>query len=406
MKRWSLVSFIATIFLYGLAQPSESLQQMRVDIAYLASDMLEGREPGKQGELWAADYIATRLAQSGVKPAGRNGSWFQEFSFKYKSNPHAEAGEDRVGRNVVGLIDNGASSTVVIGAHYDHLGHGGAGSLSTEQAIHNGADDNASGVTCMLKLAEYLSKGKAKNNNYLFIGFSAEELGLVGSKYFVENPTISLPAVNYMINMDMVGRLNAERVISINGVGTSPIWKEVLTKITSGNLKVKTTDSGVGPSDHTSFYFKDIPVLHFFTGQHTDYHKPGDDAQLINYQGLHDVTDFIFALIEQINDKGKLVFTKTKDDEQGRQAAKFKVSLGVMPDYVYDGQGMRIDGVIEGKAAAKAGFEKGDVILKIGGVDVKDIYSYMEGLSKYQAGDKTIIVIRRGDQQLEKQVQF
>ncbi|MCB0593081.1 MAG: M28 family peptidase, partial [Phaeodactylibacter sp.] len=230
-----------------------------------------------------------------------------------------------------------------IGAHYDHLGHGIMGSLyAGDPAIHNGADDNASGVAALLRIAEELKKGRAKNNNYLFMGFSGEEMGLFGSKYFANNPTINLGKVNYMLNMDMVGRLNEEKVLAVNGAGTSPAWKEAIENLSIGGIQAKTTDSGIGPSDHTSFYLKDLPVLHFFTGQHTDYHKPSDDAELVNYKGLMLVTDYILALIDELDGAGKLAFTKTKDEDEGKRAAAFKVTLGVMPDYVYQGEGMRI----------------------------------------------------------------
>ncbi len=382
--------------------------QMQVDVVYLASDLLEGRETGKMGEVMAAEYIVDRFSEMGLQPAGRNGSWYQPFDFKYSSNPHAsDEGEARTGRNVVAFIDNGAPTTVIIGAHYDHLGHGIFGSLyKGDPAIHNGADDNASGVAALLRIAGYLKEGHAKNNNYLFLAFSGEELGLYGSKNFTMEPTLDLGTVNYMLNMDMVGRLNEEKVLAISGAGTSPLWKPALEKIDVYGIKAKTSDSGVGPSDHTSFYLKDIPVLHFFTGQHSQYHKPSDDSELINYPGLMAVTDYIIALIEDLDDDGRLAFTKTKDEDQGRRASSFKVTLGVMPDYVYDGEGMRIDGVTEGKPAAKAGLQAGDVIFRIGDIEIKDIYKYMEALGKFNPGDKTIIVFKRGEEMMEKALQF
>ncbi len=271
------VAFLAACVYTAIAQFSDpALHQMRVDVVYLASDYLEGREAGTKGEMLAAEYIARRFEAIGLAPKGDNKGWIQVFDFKYNPNPHAAGGESRQGRNVVGYLDNRAKTTVVIGAHYDHLGKGEFGSRHAgEPAIHNGADDNASGVAALIYLAERLKTSKAKKNNYLFIAFSAEELGLIGSKAYVNSATFDATSINYMLNMDMVGRLNEENVLAINGAGTSPVWKETLPKITAGNLKVKTTDSGIGPSDHTSFYLKDIPALHFFSGQHTDYHKPG-----------------------------------------------------------------------------------------------------------------------------------
>ncbi len=383
------------------------MQSLRVDVVYLASDLMEGRETGKPGESLAAQYIATRFAEAGLKPKGTDGTWFHPFDFQFKANPHdAAAGEPRTGKNVVGYLDKGAKTTVVIGAHYDHLGMGIEGSSLHvgEAAIHNGADDNASGVAALFYLAEHLKKSKARHNNYLFIAFSGEELGLYGSKKFTEKPTIDLSSVNYMLNMDMVGRLNEEKVLAINGAGTSPVWKEALAKIAVDGIKVKTTDSGIGPSDHTSFYLKDLPVLHFFTGQHTDYHKPGDDSQLVNYEGMLSVSQFIAQLVENLDGAGKLAFTKTKDEQQ--QGASFKVTLGVMPDYVFDGEGMRIDAVMDDRPAQKAGLEKGDVVIQIGEVKVTNIYDYMEGLAKFKKGDKAMVKVKRKDEVVEKEVVF
>lgn len=393
--------------LTGQQMVNDPMLGLKVDVVYLSSDLLEGRETGKKGETMAAQYIAHRFQELGLQPKGTDGSWFQSFDFDYKAHPHAEKGEPRTGKNVLGYLDNGAENTVIIGAHYDHLGHGIMGSLHAgDPAIHNGADDNASGIAAMLRIAEELKNGRAKNNNYLFMGFSGEEMGLYGSKYFANNPTLNLGKVNYMLNMDMVGRLNEEKVLAVNGAGTSPSWKEVIEGLSIGGIQAKTSDSGIGPSDHTSFYLKDIPVLHFFTGQHTDYHKPSDDAELVNYEGLLLVTDYMLALIEELDDNGKLAFTKTKDEDESRKAASFKVTLGVMPDYVYNGEGMRIDGVIDGRPGAKAGLENGDIIIKIGDTEVKDIYGYMEGLGKFKTGDKTTVVVKRGEEILEKEVEF
>ncbi len=384
-----------------------ALQQMKVDVVYLSSNLLEGRMTGEKGEGLAAEYIASRFEDLGLKPMGKNDSWFYDFKFHYTSNPHStEGGMEGTGKNIVGFLDNNAPTTVIIGAHYDHLGYGldGSSLYAGAPAIHNGADDNASGVACLLYLAEYLKNSEAKNNNYLFIAFSGEELGLFGSKKFAEDPTIDLSKANYMLNMDMVGRLNEEKVLAVNGVGTSPVWKEVLPSIQVDGIKTKTTESGIGPSDHTSFYLKNIPVLHFFTGQHTDYHKPSDDSELLNYEGLYSVSQFIATLIERLDQKGKLAFTKTKEEQ--KQAASFKVSLGVMPDYVFDGEGMRIDAVLDEKPAEKAGLEAGDIVIQIGDTKVKDIYDYMEGLSKFNKGDKTTVKVKRKDKVIEKEVVF
>jgi len=183
---------------------------------------------------------------------------------------------------VLGYINNNANKTIVIGAHYDHLGHGSQGSLhrGEEKEIHNGADDNASGVAVMLNLASKL-KETNKGNNYLFMAFSGEEMGLLGSNYFVKNATIHIDSINYMLNMDMVGRLKADSTLAVFGTGTSPIFKQTISANNS-KFKIIEKESGVGPSDHTSFYLNDIPVLHFFTGQHEDYQTIIDQVTILS----------------------------------------------------------------------------------------------------------------------------
>ncbi|MDZ4823390.1 MAG: M20/M25/M40 family metallo-hydrolase [Flavobacteriales bacterium] len=380
---------------------------VRVDVNYLASDSLEGRGTGTAGEKAAAQYIVTRLGTLGLESKGENGGWFQSFTFKPQSPPQIHHVGDSAmlgmglvkeitGTNVIAFLNNNAEHTVIIGAHYDHLGYGDENSLWTgEKAIHNGADDNASGVAAMLELAERLqTSNAAESNNYLFIAFSGEEKGIIGSKYFCEHPTIDFSKVNYMLNMDMVGRYDVAKGLAINGVGTSAEWKPALEKI---NIKQVQSESGVGPSDHTSFYLKDIPVLHFFTGQHEDYHKPTDDAAKVNFEGIHTVTDVLEDLIKSLDKKGKLPFTKTVD--QSPSSGDFKVTLGVIPDYMYNsGDGMRIDGTKDGRPGAKAGLMKGDIITKIGNHVVTDVYAYMEGLSKFSKGEITTVEVKRNGQ--------
>ena len=407
MKQLISVLFIGPLLAGCLMAQNNDLllQDLRVDVVYLSSDCLQGRETGTQGELLAAQYIATRFQELGLTPKGDNGTFFQEFSAVVKSNPHAQTGETRTARNVIGYINNKAQQTVVIGAHYDHLGHGISGSLNTgEPAIHNGADDNASGVAGLFRIAQALREKGPKKNNYMIIAFSGEELGLYGSKFFVEHPSIDWAKVNYMLNMDMIGRLDS--VLVIGGVGTSPLWAQLLPSIKVEGISLKTTESGIGPSDHASFYLNDRPVLHFFTGQHSDYHKPSDDSELVNYEGIEKVTRFIIQLIAAADGKGRLEFTKTKDEQEGRQAAQFKVSLGVMPDYVYQGEGLRIDGVTDGRPAQMAGLQKGDVLIQLGELPIKDIYDYMEGLGKFEKGQTAKVVILRGGERLEKEVTF
>ena len=407
MRLSSLLFFL--IFTLSCSTNSVYKNNIIFDVEYLSSDELEGRSTGSKGEELAANYIEKRFKELNVEPIGENG-YFQEFSFKQKSHPHDTIStsdsiqENSItGKNVIGFIDNKSINTIVVGAHYDHLGFGGEGSLyrSDSLKIHNGADDNASGVSLMLDLAAKLKDNN--NNNYMFIAFSGEELGLLGSNFFVKNPTIDIKSINYMINMDMVGRLNNENTLAVYGLGTSPIFKQTI-KSNNKNFKIIENESGVGPSDHTSFYLNDIPVLHFFTGQHSDYHKPSDDSELLNYEGINLISDFIYSIISDLNDNGKLPFRETKNESQ--ETPRFKVSLGVIPDYLYDGIGMRIDGVSKGKPAEKAGFQKGDIVIKLGDEEVTDMMSYMKALSKYENGDKVDVQISRKNELSIKKVTF
>ena len=292
-------------------QPEKNQEnQIKEDVIFLASDELEGRQTGTEGEKKAATYIAARFKELGLQPKGTK-AYLQPFTFKPKTNPHDEVkfnvnGDGTItGNNVIGFLNNKAENTIIIGAHYDHLGYGGDGSLYRDsiKAIHNGADDNASGVSVLLNLAAKLKEIKT-NNNYLLMAFSGEEMGLLGSNYFIKNPTIDLKKISYMINMDMVGRMKKDSSLAVYGTGTSPIFKQVL-KSHNDNFKLVLRASGVGPSDHTSFYLADIPVLHFFTGQHEDYHKPGDDSEKLNYQGMKLISGYIFNIITDLDKNGK-----------------------------------------------------------------------------------------------------
>lgn len=536
-----------------LQSDQDALDQMKYDVQYLASDLLEGREAGMPGEQLAVDYIAAKFGNVGLMPYGENASYLQPFTFAaepklgalntlqlgrkklkvgeqwyplaysaigdvrgtirkldygivapelgrvdypdtldlkdrvaafsvsspdgvhphskyiayndlqgraqraadhgaaavlfYSDDPTAPTPEpgfsakiksigipvifltgelyeqlvvdgnpfavhveieraERTAYNVVGMIDNGAANVVVIGAHLDHLGWGDEGSLYRgEPAIHNGADDNASGIAVMLQLARDLAEmDQTRANDYLFIAFSGEEKGLYGSNYWTKHPTMPIAELNYMINLDMVGRLDTSGTIGINGVGTSPAWDE-LNRVLVGDLKVKTTTSGIGPSDHTSFYLQGVPAIHFFTGTHADYHKPSDDEEKVNYDGMLRVTRYIESLIASLNDDGKLAFTKT-EDVNTEDTPRFKVTLGVVPDYLYDGKGMRIDGITDGKPAANAGLQAGDVVVRLGALDVTDMMGYMKALAQFNKGDATEVTVLREGKEITKNIIF
>ena len=408
MKKISLL--VLFLSLLGCKQEYTTQNKILEDVTFLADDKLEGRQTGTEGEKAAAAYLVQRFQELDLEPKGTDG-YIQMFNFKPKTNPHedvkfTEVSSDStiVGRNVLGFIDNKSDQTIVIGAHYDHLGYGGEDSLfrGDEKAIHNGADDNASGVALMLNLASKL-RATNVNNNYLFIAFSGEEMGLLGSNYFVKNATIDVAKMNYMINMDMVGKMNADSTLAVYGVGTSPRFKQALTA-NNQFFKLVENESGIGPSDHTSFYLGDVPVLHFFTGQHEDYHKPGDDASKLNYEGMNMISDYIFDIITDLDSNGKLSFRKTKNESE--ETPRFKVGLGVVPDYLFDGKGMRIDGVSDDKPAQKAGLQKGDVVVKLGDSTVVDMMSYMRALSVFEKGNKSKVLVLRDGKEVVFDISF
>jgi hypothetical protein len=395
--------FILPLILFAGLLSAQTIDKsvLKKHISYLASDKLEGRGTATKGGKEAAEYIAARFKEYGLMPF--NNSYLKPFTFKKSSNPHdtSTAGvKERQADNVVGFLDNKARYTIVIGGHYDHLGLGNDhNSLdpNPEGKIHNGADDNASGTAGVLELARYFSANrKTEPFNFLFICFSGEELGLIGSKKWCEKPDIDLGSIDYMINMDMIGRLNdSTKKLIVYGVGTSPSFVPLIDSIGT-KFSIKKDSSGIGPSDQTSFYLKDIPVLHFFTGQHSDYHKPSDDADKINYQREAEVLEYIIAVIEKTYHYPKLTFAKTRNPDTGK--VSFKVTMGVMPDYTFDGAGMRIDGVTDNKPAFKAGIEKGDVVKKLGDFEVKDVQGYMKALSNFKKGDSTTVEILRGSE--------
>jgi len=316
---------------------------------------------------------------------------------------------ERTGSNVAAYLDNGARYTVVIGAHYDHLGFGEDGnSLHPNAAksgqIHNGADDNASGTAGVLYLAQRLKKSGLKKYNYLFLHFSGEELGLIGSKAFVKDMGLDSNNAAYMVNMDMIGRLaDSTRALTIGGLGTSPAWGQVVPRAAEGFRLVRDS-SGAGPSDHTSFYHAGIPVLFFFTGIHPDYHKPSDDADRINYPGELAVLQRVYGLVEDMERLPKPQYTATRVTPMGK--TRFKVTLGIMPDYAWTERGLRVDGVTDGRPAQKAGLQRGDIITQLGEFSIQGIQSYMEGLGKFRKGDKTTLRFLRGEKEMAVEVEF
>ncbi|MEZ5070374.1 MAG: M28 family peptidase [Bacteroidales bacterium] len=290
---------------------------------------------------------------------------------------------------------------VLLGAHHDHLGFGGPGSSSRTPdtvAVHYGADDNASGVTGILEIAEKM-QGLHPRRSLVFATFGAEESGLVGSKFLAENPPVDLDEVQAMINLDMVGRLNADRQLQIGGLGTSPVFRELVDSVNATyGFNIKYANEGYGPSDHASFYAKDVPVLFVSTGAHPEYHTPADDLESVNLEGTREVLDFVSDLaLALANRSDRIVFAeagpKVSGSSRGRRGG---ITLGLMPDVTYDGSdGMPVMFVTEGKPAAVSGIQKGDVIVAIEGKSVGNVYDYMSRLGDLKEGQSVVVRVKR-----------
>jgi hypothetical protein len=335
--------------------------------------------------------------------------------------------------NVIGILPGSdlKDETIVIGAHYDHLGRGGEGSLAPREGdIHHGADDNASGVAGLIELARMLSSQSPKpRRTIVFIAFSGEEEGLIGSNYYVNHPIVPLANTVAMINMDMIGRLRDKKLI-IGGVGTALEWRDVLDRanppvgMTATMRRPAATDvepsggsanvfkefdltlneDGYGPSDHSSFYAKQIPVLFFWTGNHEDYHKPSDTADKINYQGEAQVVALVGKVIREIDGSDKRpTYTVAKSDSQGRTMG-FRVYLGTIPNYADSNDGLKLDGVRDDSPAAKAGLKAGDKIVKMAGREVKNVYDYTYALGEMKAGQEYEVEILRGSERLRLKI--
>jgi hypothetical protein len=330
--------------------------------------------------------------------------------------------------NVVGILPgsdpNLKNETIVIGAHYDHLGLGGEGSLAPRAGeIHHGADDNASGVAGLLELARMFSTGPKPRRTIVFIAFSGEEEGLIGSNYYVNHPIVPLANTVAMINLDMIGRLKDKNLI-IGGVGTAQEWRDKIAaandfpedkRADGGNdgtfrlavpkaFSLTLNEDGLGPSDHSSFYLKQIPVLFFWTGTHNDYHKPSDTAEKINYEGEARITSFVAKIIRDIDKSEKRpTYTTAKVSSTGRSSG-FRVYLGTIPNYAETNDGLLLDGVRDDSPAAKAGLKAGDKIVKIAGRDVKNVYDYTYALGEMKAGQEYEIEVMRGSERVKLKI--
>jgi hypothetical protein len=377
-------------------------------VRYLADDALEGRLAGSAGERCAGDYIAGEFRRLGLLAAGDSGTFFQAVPLASVVNPHAPKG---TGRNVVAMIEGSdaklKTEAVVVGAHYDHLGWGGIGSLAPdERAIHNGADDNASGIAVLLEVAGAIARGPRPARSIVFVAFTGEESGLLGSAYQVANPAVPIARVRAMLNMDMVGRLGAGPLI-VNGRGTAKEWAKVIADAAKAEgISVVTGEGGYGPSDQTSFYARDVPVLHFFTNTHADYHRPTDDWQRIDADGLARVASLVTRLARAAADS-RTTLTVVRD--VGRppattQGGGYGAYLGSIPDFSPVPRGVRITGVRAGSPAESAGMKAGDTIIRFDDGEVADIYALTKELRNRKAGDAVLVTVLRDGAEVKMRV--
>ncbi len=313
-----------------------------------------------------------------------------------------------IGANLIGMIDNGASKSIVLGAHYDHLGRGEFGNSADPDAvgsIHNGADDNASGVAALLKTAELLKEKDIPWANFIFIAFSGEELGLLGSKAVWKDQVLDSTAVIAMINFDMVGRYDpSRRTLFINGTQSAQEWHDIIEKTNTFGWNLRTHSQLQGGSDHITFIYKHVPAIHFFTGLHADYHKPSDDADKVFAPGIDSIAMMAAAVAEQLAGHGKLTYQAPR--ATGGRRWKRKVSLRVMPDYAYDGEGFRIEQVLEDGPAYHAKLRAGDIIIRIGKFPIRGMQDYMKALAHYNPGQIVLVEFKRNDKVMRARVQF
>jgi hypothetical protein len=399
--------------------------------------------------LQTAPKSETRASGEIIQPAAR--SERRNFSAPLKNIAFSVATEivrrEAPATNVIGILEGSdpklKDEVIVIGAHYDHLGRGGQGSLAAREGeIHHGADDNASGVAGLLELARTFAKDrKAIRRTIVFIAFSGEEEGLLGSSYYVRNPVVPLAQTVAMINLDMIGRMKENR-LNIGGVGTSSEWKKWIEKanhalhlnvtaegktspeeeVQRGNYPVVVganggsiataapgahfaltlTEDGFGPSDHASFYAKQMPVLFFWTGTHEDYHKPSDTPDRINYEGEQKIVYFVSEIVRAVDASDtRPTYTLAKSNASAGRSTGFRVYLGTIPNYAETSNGMKLDAVREDSPAAKAGLRAGDVIVRLAGRDVRNVYDYTYALGEMKAGVEYDVEVMRAGERLK-----
>jgi hypothetical protein len=389
-----------------------SAESLRADVAWLSADARQGRGTGTAGFDSAAAWVARRNASLGLGFAPGLNSFLQPYTARAVMS-RGEPATSLPTQNVVAYIRGAdpalADEYIILGAHLDHLGTSSASALDpmAGTAIRNGADDNASGSVAILELARRLKLAPTKRS-VLIVHFSGEELGLLGSQYFVENSPVPLNRVQAMLNFDMVGRMRNDRLI-IYGVGTAAELPALVDSISAGTgIVVNKVPDGIGPSDHASFHTRDLPVLHFFSDIHEDYHRATDDAEKINVDGLLRIVNLAERAARALGDRpSKLAVTRTVANAGPPAASRQSsgVYLGSVPDMgSADVVGMRLSGVRADSPAEKGGLRAGDIIIEFGGKSVKDIYEYTDALNSFKPGDVVTVIVMRGTERVSLQI--
>jgi hypothetical protein len=395
-------SLVSRLEAQHIAEPPRLLD----DIKFLTAEPLQGRATGSPGADSAATYLARRFSEVGLQPAA--GGWFQSFTVG-RNAPAVRQVKARtvVGKNVVGILPGRdpilRNQTVVLGAHYDHLGLGGFGSLDPDSngRVHNGADDNASGVAGLIQVAARLAASPPART-VVFIAFSGEELGLLGSAHYVKQPIYPLSGTLAMVNLDMVGRLRNGRLI-VYGARSAEEFPALLDSLNwYAGFDLKAQGDGYGPSDQSSFYAAKRPVLHLFTDLHEDYHRTSDDWQKVNLDGLKRVADFTLGLVTALANRTRPLTFQDLPAPAPTHASTSAVTpgygayLGTVPDMTGAPGGVRLVGVRAGSPAEKAGLRGDDIITRIGSIETPDLQAMTDALRSHRPGETVEIVVRRG----------
>jgi len=399
-------------------------------VLYLSSDELEGRRLGSAGLDLAADYIAEQFKSAGLKTDLYEGTPFQKFiiravpsksdSFNTDNATRVaslalsalgwEKGFDRVSaKNVVGVLQGDgphADETIVIGAHYDHLGRGGMGSLDPDShEIHHGADDNASGTSALIEVARRLAARETKlPRRVVFIAFTGEERGLYGSAHYARDPLVPLDQTIAMVNMDMVGRMVDDKLI-VYGTDTASEWNKLLDSLATDHpFKLTRRPEGYGPSDHTSFYAKRIPVLFFFTGTHRDYHRPTDTFDKINVDGMRRITDLVTDAVVAIAEMDHRPTYQDIGAPPEFAKSGNRPYFGSIPDFSQEQPGYVLMGVSKGGPAERAGIKANDIIVRLGDWPIGNLEDFDTALRKFKSGDRVSVLVKRGGEELKFEV--